>query len=279
MSIIFKAKTQEGYTVKILAELLQHNIKTACFEIDETGIKLKMMDSHRRILINTFLQSENFTIYKFKNDNSPLYLGINLNHFHKMLKSIKKKDSILLFIKDNNRNDLGIKVLPKENNRVTTSYVKIQPIQTIDISLPTGYMKPIIVPSNEYQKMCKDMNNIGNIINVVSKGFYIKFLCNAGSIYKREVAFGELNDDDDSDDDMQIEEYTASYDTEQLCRIIKIAGLSNTMQIYPANNLPLLFKSKVGNLGDIEIFIKNKKQVEDEEFKNSENSSDSDDDT
>ncbi len=119
------------------------------------------------------------------------------------------------------------------------------------------------------------MNNIGNIIEVHSRGFYIKFLCNAGSIYKREVAFGELNDDDDSDDDIQSEEYIASYDTEQLCRIIKIAGLSNTMQIYPANNLPLLFKSKVGGLGEIQVFIKNKKQVEEEEFRTSD-SSDSD---
>ncbi len=32
-------------------------------------------------------------------------------------------------------------------------------------------MKPIIVPSNEYQKMCKDMNNIGSIIEVHSRGF------------------------------------------------------------------------------------------------------------
>ena len=47
------------------------------------------------------------------------------------------------------------------------------------------------------------------------------------------------------------------------------------MQIYPANNLPLLFKSKVGGLGEIQVFIKNKKQVEEEEFKTSD-SSDSD---
>ena len=46
MTIIFKAKTNSAYTIKIMAELLQNNIKTACFEIDENLIKLRMMDYH-----------------------------------------------------------------------------------------------------------------------------------------------------------------------------------------------------------------------------------------
>jgi hypothetical protein len=45
------------------------------------------------------------------------------------------------------------------------------------------------------------------------------------------------------------------------------------MQIFPGENLPLLFKSNIGNLGKISIFVKSKKQIEDEEF---EDESDSD---
>ena len=37
---------------------------------------------------------------------------------------------------------------------------------TSDIDLPDGYDKPVIVPSNEFQKMCKDMNNMGNMGNM-----------------------------------------------------------------------------------------------------------------
>lgn len=157
MTIIFKAKTNSAYTIKILAELLQNNIKTACFEIDESGIKLCMMNHNRTILIHLFLESENFTLYKYKQKDK-LYLGINLNHLHRMLKSVKKKDSLCLFIEQENPTDLGIKVIPKENNRITTSFIKIQSIQTIDTSIPDGYGKPIIVPSAEYQKLAKDMS-------------------------------------------------------------------------------------------------------------------------
>lgn len=275
MTVIFKAKTHCAYTIKILAELLQNNIKTACFEIDEDGVKLCMMDHHRTILIQVSLESENFTLYKFKCKDK-LFLGINLNHFHKMLKSIKKKDSMQLFINDDSPNDLGIKVIPKENNRITTSFVTIQEIQTIDIDIPEGYGKPIIVPSSEYQKMCKDMAHIGSMINVVARNFHIKFRCNAGGVMKRHVEFGEMGDsDDEEEEDDNVVEYNQDFDTEQLSRITKMAGLSNSMQIYPKQGKPLLFKSAIGSLGKISIYIKSKDLIEKE---NSVLESDDDDD-
>ena len=261
MTIIFKAKTNNAYIIKILAELLQNNIKTACFEIDKLGIELCMMDHHRTILIQVSLKSEKFNLYKFKSEEK-LFLGINLNHFHKMLKSIKKKDSVCLFINDDAPNDLGIKVIPKENNRITTSFIKIQEIQTIDIDIPEGYGKPIIVPSSEYQKMCKDMSHIGNNINVVSKNFHIKFICNAGGVMKRHVEFGDTEDSEDEEN--ELDEYNQHFDTDQLSRITKISGLSSNLNIYSQNGSPLLFKSTVGCLGDISIYIKSKDLIEKE---------------
>jgi len=258
MTVIFRAKSQDAYVLKILAELLANNIKTGCFEIDTEGISLCMMDHHRRILIDLKLKAENFLIYKFL--SKKMFLGINLNHFHKMLKSIKKKDSIELFIDDSSLTDLGIKVIPKENNRVTTSYVKIQTIQNLDIDIPSGYGKPIIISSSEYQKIVKDMGNIGNTMKVTSKNFTIEFSCNAGGILKRSVRFGEYNTDED-DDNIE-EEFIQEFNTEQLCRITKLSGLSTNIQIYPGK--PLLFKSNVGSIGTICIYIKSKEQIESE---------------
>ena len=168
-----------------------------------------------------------------------------------------------LFIDEDYPTDLGIKVIPKENNRITTSYIKIQEIQTIDIDVPDGYGKPIIVPSSEYQKMCKDMSHIGNIINIVAKNFHIKFRCNAGGIMKRNVEFGELGDDSDDEETNDIE-YNQHFETEQLSRITKIAGLSTNIQIFTKKDKPLLFKSSIGSLGKISIFIKSKDIIENE---------------
>lgn len=264
MAIVFRCKTNDAYVLKILCELLQNNIRKACFELSAEGIKLCMADSYHQILINLELQSENFSVYKFRQEKR--YIGINLIHLHKMLKTIKKKDSITLFIDDSEPNDLWIKVFPKENNgRVTESSVKIQSMQYIDTEFPTGYGKPVIVPSSEYQKMTKEINNVGTTITVYSKGFFIKFLSDPGSAYKKNVTLGEVEDDDSEEEDVPEDindEYRQEFKTEMLNRIAKIAGLSTNMQIFPKEGLPLMFKSSVGNLGKISIYVKSKEQIE-----------------
>ena len=110
-----------------------------------------------------------------------------------MLKSIKKKDSIILYVDAEHPDELAIQVIPKENNRITTSTIKIQQIQHLDIELPEGYYRPIIIPSNEYQKMVKEqIEYISQTIKIMAQEYKIKFLCDAGSVYKREVIFGKM---------------------------------------------------------------------------------------
>ena len=64
MTIIFRVKSDQAYIFKILAELIANNIKTGCFEIDEKGISLRMMDHHKKVLIDFQLNAENFNLYK-----------------------------------------------------------------------------------------------------------------------------------------------------------------------------------------------------------------------
>lgn len=267
MTVIFQCKTTEGHIIKILAELLQNNIKSGCFIINEEGIKLTMTDSNKRILVDFFLKAENFYTYIYNSKSKFINIGLNQAHFYKMIKSIKKKDSLVLFIDDDKDSELGIKIIPKENNRTTTSYIKIQNIQYLEIELPTGYEnKPVVVPSNDFLKLMKDMSNIGNEINISSSKYTVKFFCDAGSIYSREVIFGD--DSEENDLEKNYEKTKQIFDTEQLSRISKIAGLTNFLQIYQKEDLPILFSSSVGTMGKISIYVKTKKQLEEENIKN-----------
>lgn len=275
MPITFKCKTGEAYQIKILAELLTNNLKHGCFDVNDEGITLRMFDQPRKTLVDMNLQSENFALYKFKSEDK-FCIGLNLNHFHKMLKSIKKKDSLQLFISSDNPNELGIKTIPKENTRVTTSGIKIQNIQNVDADVPIGYGKPVIVPSPDFQKMCKELSSIGSTnILVQARGFHIDFIADADGILKRKVRLGES---DDSDDEDSVEAIATSYDatftTDQFTRINKIAGLGSTMQIFSGSkDLPLLFRSSVGSLGKISVYIKSKELLDKElEVSDSDNS-------
>lgn len=257
MNRIFQCKTNEGHIIKTLAELLQNNIKSGCYEVTPEGISMRITDANKRILIDLTLDHENFVLFRARKH---IHLGLNQSHFYKMLKSIKKKDSITLFIDEETPNDLGIEIVPKEKNRVTTSHVKVQNIQNLHIDIPGGYDRPILIPSNEFQKMIKDMNNIGTIIQVSSKNRQVRFKCDAESVYKREVLFGEV------DPEYNLPEILQEFDTEMLTRISKISGLNNTMQIQQKEGLPLKITSSVGNLGQISIYLKSKEQIEEDEM-------------
>lgn len=266
MSYIFKCKTTEAYNIKILAELLSSNIKTGCFEITADGIYLRMFDYHRKTLIDVVLNGENFNYYKYNSDKPKISVGVNLNHFFKMLRTVKKKDSLEIFIKTDEQQDLFITSIPRENTRKTTSGIKIQNIQNIEIELPTNYEKSILVNSCDFQKMCKDLNNIGsNELFISSNQRTIDFSVNAGDILKRSVCFGYNDEDEDEDDEVENKKYNAYFSMEHFFRINKITGLSSNIQIYTnGRDMPIFFKLNIGQLGKIMIFLKSKEMIESE---------------
>jgi proliferating cell nuclear antigen len=135
MTFLFRAKTHEGYIVKILIELLQQIIVTACFDITEKGIFLRMMDSHRKILVNIELKAEQFNLFEVE---KTMQIGINLIQFYKMLKSIKKKDSLMLFIEEDKPSSLQFYVHPQDNNRKAHSAIQIQNVQNVIMDIPEG---------------------------------------------------------------------------------------------------------------------------------------------
>jgi len=261
MSIpFFKARTSEGHVFKVLGELLQSNIKTGCFEINKNGIFFKMTDTHCRICIDIKLLKENFGVFQMASNES-IFLGINLAHFKKMLKPIKKKDSIE-FIKETAESDsLCIKIYPKEGGKVTTSFIKIQDIQNIDLELPDGYTDYISIPASDYQKMCKDMESISQNVEIKATQTTIRFTAVMTCVYSRSIIFGEGTDTDES----RIV-YQQHFESEKLNNLGKISvlGLSsnNHIQIYFNPNLPILFKTNVGTLGKIGIYIKSKEQTD-----------------
>ena len=63
---MFRARTNEGFLFKVLAELLQQNIKSCCLNINEEGITLQMTDNQCKVLVDIQLEKEKFDIYKFK---------------------------------------------------------------------------------------------------------------------------------------------------------------------------------------------------------------------
>jgi proliferating cell nuclear antigen len=256
---LFRAKSHGAHLFKVLSEILQSNLKTACFQLKPNGIFLRQMDANRRTLIDLKMESENFNLFKFDGQGSSsdsMFVGLTLTHLHKMMKSIKKKDSICLYILKSNPNELAIQVIPKENNRITTSYLKVQRVQNILVDVPSGYDSSVIIPSAEFQKISKDILAIGKTIRIKSQGNKLEFGVDSGGILKRTIEVGDIDDETPSGP-----LFDQTFQSEQLLKITKLSNLSNFVHIHTSHGQPLLFSSRVGDLGKISIYIKNKDQI------------------
>ena len=55
--------------------------------------------------------------------------------------------------------------------------------------------------------------------------------------------------------------FDQTFQSEQLLKITKLSNLSNFVHIHTSHGQPLLFSSRVGDLGKISIYIKNKDQI------------------
>lgn len=257
---IFRCKTTDAHIMKILFKLLHNNIKTACFSITPKGISLCMTDSNRRTLIRLEMLAKEFNMYQLK--ESVINIGINVNHMYKLLKSNKKKDSILLYIKEDTPSDLCIQVIPKDHTRVANSNIRIQNIQNLEIMVPDGYDNNLLVPSAEFCKVCKNMLSMSNTITISAIPDAVRFVCNLGSVYSREEILGENTETEEFTEPLFMDDF----DTEQLQRIIEITGLSPNLNIHCTKGLPLYIDTKIGNLGSISLYIKSRRQLEEEQL-------------
>jgi hypothetical protein len=77
------------------------------------------------------------------------------------------------------------------------------------------------------------------------------------NIYSREIAIGETDIDDNENSVVYMEEF----DSEIFSRITKMSGLHPNMYLYYSSELPLMLKSNIGNIGELAIFIKTRKQI------------------
>lgn len=259
MSYIFHVKTKEGFMLKLISEYLSNTVKYPSFRVDSTGIYSRSVDSENMVLIDLKLPATSFPKFKCI---KPIVFGVNSTHFYRLLKNIKKKDSISLFIRSDREMELGISVEQNdENSDKVTTYINISYTQTEEIDLPDGYKDPVIVTAKNFQKL-KTLHSIGSDIKISIVNNCIKFFVNGKGLFTREVVMGDEDDIDDAKNKKIV--YEQTFITHLITQLTKLASQrsNGTIQILYSDELPLQLKLKTGDLGEMFIYIKSKELIE-----------------
>ena len=259
---LFRVKTPEGFIIKLLSEYLANTIKHPQFYVSQKGISLRTADQNREILIDLDLPRENFKTFKCP---KPLNFTVNSAHLYRLLKTIKKKDSVTIFIDENRPMKLGIRVEQAEDtsDKVTT-FINIVYVQPEEMDLPEGYGEPRIAASKQFQKL-KALHGIGSDITVTVVGKKpIKFFVNGKDLFSREIPIGEEEDDDEESETSPADQptYCQTFSTHLITQLTKCAGQSGNIQIFYDEELPLQIKMRIGTLGNMTVYIKSKELIE-----------------
>lgn len=251
---LFFLRSHEGHCFKILSELLQNNMKNVCLNIKDDGITMQSMDTDKSMLFDMTLKSEKFQSFKYNFDTPNYQIGITIRYLYSMLKNMKKKDIIEIYILKSKPQCLGVRIIPNNSNKITNSFIHIHLIQNILIDKPNEYKHSVLIDTNDFQKMCKDMNIINNNIEITSGKTFIKFECKMDNVYSKDVIFGDYEENDIIHKDL--------FELDRLIKIIKMSGLSKYCNLFLSPNLPMKFNVSIGCLGTLNIYVKSKQQLE-----------------
>ena len=251
---VFKAKTKDGFGLKGLAEYISNPLKFPTFQVSDKGICIRGMDQPEEIGLDIEMVRQNFTVFKCP---KALNFSVNATHFYRLLKSIKRKDTVSLFILEQRSQQLGICVEQGDEagDKVTT-YIQISYVPPDDIELPGSdeYNSCIVETSKRFSKL-KMLQQIGTELTAtVINGKTITFFVNGKNLYCREVTLGEAPDDEDNDENT--ESYTLTYTTSHITQLTKCAGQCGNIQIFQNEQLPLLIKMQIASLATMSIYIK-----------------------
>ncbi len=246
-------KTEQAAAFRILIEALKEILTEANFIFDESGVKLMAMDSTHSILIHMKLDANSFEFFHCPNK---VVVGVNMLNFFKLIKTMTNSETLTLFIEKENENKLGILINNNEKNSQTVYKLNLLDIADENIKIPPAeFETELSLPSGDFQKIIRDMVNIGENIEIKSIGTQLILNC-SGDFACQETILGETNNglkfNQVSPKELPIQ---GLYSLKYLTLFTKCTNLCNQINLYIKNDYPLIIRYSVASLGDIKLCL------------------------
>lgn len=229
---------------------------------EQNCMKINAVDPSKTVLINLKLDGINFN--KFVCKKSKLLLGVNLSCFYKLIKSIGKNDILTLDMDHDNKNLLNIKIDGNDRKKVTEYNMKLLDLAETKISIPEITFDAVItMDSQEFNKLCRDMNNIADYVEIQCLHDKIIFTCKGEIANQKTTYKTALDDDDDQSILVSISHASKNqgsnapqivqgiFELKNLVLFSKCASLSGEIEIFMKNSFPLVIKYTIATLGRI----------------------------
>lgn len=240
-----KLVTVQAAAIKSTFEVLKDILNDVNIYFKPDGMYIVTLDTARTSLIDMHLAAENFEEYTCTQD---IDTGVNVTNMYKLLKTITSNDVLIISIEC--KEFMNIEIHSEQKKTCTKFALKLLDINENQIEVPEMSMTMNTpIPSVDFQRICRDMSNIGDEIQITRSGKSLRFLCKG----------------DFADQDTVIQcteespEMSGVYSLRYMNIFTKATSMCATVQIMQEEqNRFLILKYNVANLGDLKFYLATK---------------------
>lgn len=234
--------------------LLETNIT---FEPD--GMRIINMDKSHTILVHLFLEADKFEFYECKKDK--IIIGVNMFHLFKLINTIENDETLTVYIQNNDYADGIVSFLSLKYENADIKQCKTQHLRLIEpdpeeLQYPDVKFPSIInLPSNDFQKIIRDLSSISDKLEIKSVGVELIFKCSgpfASAEIKRSETEGSMTFVSKQEVGKIIQ---GEFSLKNLGYFIKCTNLCQQIEMYLENDLPLVVKYDVASLGSLRLCV------------------------
>jgi proliferating cell nuclear antigen len=242
-------KTVQSSTIKVLIEALKEILTDTMIEITDEHIKICTMDSSHVILIHLKLEASKFEYFYCE---SKKLVGVNILNLNKIIKTLNNNDTLTLYMYKNDPNHLCIKIENTEKNTKRVTKLNLLDLPNTNIEIPPASFNSVItLPSNDFQKICRDINNLSDQVEIKNVNNQLIISC-VGDFCSQEII---ISDSDHTIIDSSNEIFQGVFNVKMLVLFTKCTNLSNTVELYLKNDYPLITQYTVGSLGSVKLCL------------------------
>jgi proliferating cell nuclear antigen len=254
--------TVQSSAVRTVIESLRDLLTDTVIEFDDKGMKIMTTDTSRTVLVHLWFDGSKCEKYFC---DQKLSIGVSMNEFHKILRSITNNDTLTLFVDCDDLNHLGIKIENFEKNARSQYSLRLLDLGHDKLEAdPMRFDSVITLPATDFQKICRDMHQLGvEVMEIKDVQNQLIFSCE-GDFCTRETVLCDKNNDMYSQGSKKNAHDIVQgvFSIKFLLTFIKCTNLCNTVDLMLKNDFPLVVRYGVASLGEIKFCLA--EQVQDD---------------
>ncbi len=161
--MVVEAQLQQAALLKKVVDAMKDLCKDVNFDCSEKGLQVQSMDSSHVALVSLLLRESAFSDFKC---DRPASLGMNVDSLSKILKICGPSDSLKLKWATD-ADVVSFQCESGEDDRIADFELKLMQIESEHMEIPEQHYKVVVkLPSAEFQKICRDLKEFGETMQV-----------------------------------------------------------------------------------------------------------------